>query len=50
MDPEGEKDLFNLLQKMQKYYQYHGINMRTCFSDFDKHHVGTVTESQVRHY
>ncbi|XP_064617922.1 uncharacterized protein LOC135482031 [Liolophura sinensis] len=46
LDPEGEKDLFNLLQKIQRYYQYHGINLRTCFSDFDKHHVGTVTESQ----
>jgi hypothetical protein len=32
---------------MQMYYQYHGINLRTCYQDFDRHHMGVVTESQV---
>ena len=31
---------------MQQFYQYHGINLRTCYEDFDRHHMGIVTESQ----
>ena len=32
---------------MAQYYKYHGINIKTCYADFDKHHIGLVTESQV---
>ena len=28
-------------------FQYHGINVKSCYCDFDKHHRGFVTESQV---
>ncbi|XP_064635375.1 uncharacterized protein LOC135492703 isoform X2 [Lineus longissimus] len=31
---------------MIKYYSYHGINLRTCYESFDRHHKGTITESQ----
>ena len=43
-----EEKLLSLLGKMQKFYQYHGINLRTCYEDFDRHHMGVVTESQVK--
>ena len=33
---------------MEQFYLYHGINLRTCYEDFDRHHMGVVTESQVR--
>lgn len=45
--PTDEEKLLTLLGKMQKFYQYHGINLRTCYEDFDRHHMGVVTESQV---
>ncbi|XP_062606411.1 uncharacterized protein LOC134268237, partial [Saccostrea cucullata] len=41
-----EQKLVMLLERMQKFYQYHGINLRTCYEDFDRHHMGVVTESQ----
>ena len=28
--------------------QYHGINVKSCYCDFDRHHHGLVTQSQVR--
>lgn len=28
------------------YYKYHGINIRTCFEDYDRHHNGLVTAAQ----
>lgn len=36
----------DILEKVQSYYAYHGINVRTCYEDFDKHHNGLVTRSQ----
>lgn len=36
-----------LLMKMAVHYKYHGINIKTCYADFDKHHIGVVTEPQV---
>ena len=27
--------------------QYHGINVKSCYCDFDRHHRGLVTQSQV---
>ena len=47
LSPSSEKKIEDLLLRMQQYYRYHGINLRTCYEDFDKHHVGIVTESQV---
>lgn len=44
-DEENEK-LEQLLYKMIHYYKYHGINLRTCYEDFDLHHKGVITESQ----
>lgn len=46
LPPTDEEKLLSLLGKMQKFYQYHGINLRTCYEDFDRHHMGVVTESQ----
>ena len=28
--------------------QYHGISVKSCYTDFDRHHRGFITESQVR--
>lgn len=36
----------DILQKVQNYYTYHGINIRTSYEDFDNHHNGLVTASQ----
>ena len=36
-----------LLQRMGQYYKTHGININNTYADFDKHHIGVVTESQV---
>ena len=33
--------------RLAHFYKYHGINIKTCYADFDKHHIGVVTESQV---
>ena len=37
----------DLLMQLARFYKYHGINIKTCYADFDKHHIGVVTESQV---
>ena len=37
----------DLLMRLARFYKYHGINIKTCYADFDKHHIGVVTESQV---
>jgi late competence protein required for DNA uptake (superfamily II DNA/RNA helicase) len=42
-----EDVILGILKRMQQFYQYHGINLRTCYEDFDRHHMGIVTESQV---
>lgn len=41
-----EDQVLGILGRMQQFYQYHGINLRTCYEDFDRHHMGVVTESQ----
>ena len=43
----SEEKLVNMLKRMQHFYNVHGINLRTTYEDFDKHHMGIVTESQV---
>ncbi|KAL5019414.1 hypothetical protein ScPMuIL_005136 [Solemya velum] len=42
----SEAKIVHLLKRMQAYYSYHGINLRTSYEDFDRHHRGVVTESQ----
>ncbi|XP_074647534.1 uncharacterized protein LOC141903328 [Tubulanus polymorphus] len=41
-----EAQIEKLLLKMQAHYDYHGIILCTSYQDFDKHHIGVVTESQ----
>ena len=43
----SEESLVHLLRRMQHFYAVHGINLRTTYEDFDKHHMGIITESQV---
>ena len=47
LSPASESRLIQLLARIEQFYQYHGINLRTCYEDFDRHHMGVVTESQV---
>ncbi|KAK7111168.1 uncharacterized protein [Littorina saxatilis] len=42
----NEEILVHLLKRMQHFYGVHGVNLRTNYEDFDKHHMGVVTESQ----
>ncbi|EDO33216.1 predicted protein [Nematostella vectensis] len=35
-----------LLMRMATHYKYHGINIKSCYADFDIHHIGVVTEPQ----
>ena len=43
----SERKVEDTLRKMIEYYRYHGVNLRTCYEDFDVHHIGKITESQV---
>ena len=47
LSPASESRIIQLLARIEQFYQYHGINLRTCYEDFDRHHMGVVTESQV---
>lgn len=47
LSPASEKKIEETLTKMINFYKYHGINLRTCYEDFDVHHNGKITESQV---
>lgn len=46
LSPGSERRLIQLLKHIEQFYSYHGINLRTCYEDFDRHHMGVVTESQ----
>nr|XP_002123656.3 uncharacterized protein LOC100183292 [Ciona intestinalis] len=46
LGPELVKEVDSILLKIQNYYTYHGVNIRTCYEDFDRHHNGLVTMSQ----
>ena len=37
----------DIIERIAPYYKYHGINIKTNYSDFDLHNIGLVTESQV---
>ena len=47
LSPASLSKCENLLMRLAEFYKYHGINIKTCYADFDKHHIGVVTESQV---
>ncbi|XP_073251609.1 uncharacterized protein [Porites lutea] len=46
LSPASLSKCENLLMRLAQFYKYHGINIKTCYADFDKHHIGVVTESQ----
>ncbi|XP_071105662.1 EF-hand calcium-binding domain-containing protein 6-like [Haliotis cracherodii] len=46
LSTDSETRLVEVLKHMMKFYQYHGVNLKTCFEDFDRHHIGVITESQ----
>ncbi|XP_052771578.1 uncharacterized protein LOC128211160 [Mya arenaria] len=46
LTPGSERRLVQLLRRIDQFYSYHGLNLRTCYEDFDRHHMGVVTESQ----
>ncbi|XP_062506736.1 uncharacterized protein LOC134183259 [Corticium candelabrum] len=35
-----------LLRRCSQYYKYRGVKVKDCYEDFDRHHIGLVTESQ----
>jgi len=43
---ESEARIVSLLRRMQQYYNVRGINLRTQYEDFDRHHRGVISESQ----
>ena len=48
LSPASLSKCDSLLKRLAEFYKYHGINIKTCYADFDKHHIGVVTESQVK--
>ncbi|KXJ27651.1 hypothetical protein AC249_AIPGENE16872 [Exaiptasia diaphana] len=46
LSPASLSKCDELLRRMAVHYKYHGINIKTCYADFDKHHIGVVTEPQ----
>ncbi|GFR65921.1 hypothetical protein ElyMa_001958300 [Elysia marginata] len=43
---DSESRLVGILRRMQQFYNVRGINLRTQYEDFDRHHRGVVSESQ----
>ena len=48
LSPASVAKCNELIRRMAQYYKTHGININNTYADFDKHHIGVVTESQVR--
>lgn len=46
LSPEQLQLTDAVLQKCREYYKCHGISVKSCYCDFDKHHRGFVTKSQ----
>ena len=44
--PQVMERVSSILKKIENYYTYNAINVRTSYEDFDKHHNGLVTMSQ----
>lgn len=40
-------DCTALCMMYYNYIQYRGIVLKDCYADFDRHHIGLVTQSQV---
>ena len=49
LSPGSLEKCNNLLERIAPYYRYHGINIESCYEDFDQHNIGLVTESQVEY-
>lgn len=35
-----------VLEKLEPFYDYHGVDLRHCFEDFARHNNGVITDSQ----
>ncbi|XP_071808477.1 uncharacterized protein [Asterias amurensis] len=46
LSPASVKKVQLIIQRIAPYYKYHGINISSSYTDFDRHHIGTVTDSQ----
>ncbi|KAK2184430.1 hypothetical protein NP493_266g02009 [Ridgeia piscesae] len=46
LNEDQERRVEALLQRLNEFYTYHGINLRTSCEDFDWHHRGVIQESQ----
>eukprot|EP00795_Rhopilema_esculentum_P008232 gene8232-14169_t len=46
ISPELNEKSQQILTRIAPHYEYHGINVKSCYEDFDKHNIGTITESQ----
>eukprot|EP00731_Ephydatia_muelleri_P005665 Em0002g1841a len=38
----------DIINKCREYYQYHGISVKACYADFDRHNRGFVSSNQFR--
>ena len=48
LSPASLSKCESLLMRLAQFYKYHGINIKTCYADFDKHHIGVVTMGTAR--
>ena len=48
ISPELDAKCRDILERIAPHYEYHGISIKSCYEDFDRHNIGTITESQVR--
>lgn len=46
ISPELDAKCRDVLTRIAPHYEYHGISIKSCYEDFDKHNIGTVTENQ----
>lgn len=46
MSPGSQEAAYQVLEKVAAYCQYHGVNVKAGYSDFDKHHNGLITLNQ----
>ena len=47
ISPELDTKCREILLRIAPHYEYHGVNVKSCYEDFDKHNIGSITESQV---
>ncbi|XP_022079913.1 uncharacterized protein LOC110973400 [Acanthaster planci] len=46
LSPASVQKVNTIIERIAPYYKYHGINISSSYTDFDRHHIGTVTDSQ----